>query len=989
MEVSDRLRALQELQRVRAELNDARATLQTLLETAWPEETENKDASCRFKVTLATDVDDAKALADLASSDCCRPRIPTTEEEMKAFIQRGVVLVCTSEVGGAGDADTGNRQYCGCCAVAGPSNVSSELPLQDSSAPSGQLVFIAVKQVDADGEAIEQADVAKELLAAAEDLLAGEHQCGEVRLKFDTETLSGPVDEDCAYQWLQHSDYTPSSTSAVPGIILTKTLALGFVCRSLARRVTAREQALSAQLESLQAQESLSALAATALADVEVQLQESGELDEAGAVAPGCDMLTPLPHDVCAAILRNLGVQDTGAVAQICRIFAQEASDNDVWQRLFVQNCWPPSDALLAFAEDSVDTPGGIDWRSRVHARAKASPVIVVDVGRGYTKYGIVHGLHGRPEGDGHAPHLVQLCSSPTHPPDCDHDEQLPFIHSQIDAALLQAAANPEDQLHRVALCPSAAAAPAEAPGRFAVLSGLTARDDLNGTLVRLESFEADKGRWKVCPVNVSQRSQTTEIRDRSNNTLVVLPERLRLVNRAHEFPLLIGEPFAATAGGAGGRSRGGLTRWALATQADLGSRPGPVRIIPQAQMALWAHGIDHGIVVNIGQGQTFALPVVCGEIVAPAAVATDVGSAALTRLMVQVLHQRYPFVDGSVMTWCRDLKENYCYVAPPVPSTTVKGVTLATEPGALRRRLSLGDDYGVQQVRVQFPITGDMIELDKERILVPEALFDPGMVQGEATLPMLILRCAEKVLALGLCGQEALQALLRNIVLVGGAADLPGIRPRTEFELRALLEHRASQELRSALRSPEDVFVLNPPLGAAGPLTSPRFVPFFGGCVRMASSRLPSTGIGVQDCTPPHFGERGRNGSPAEDTTADQHLPNRSIVIPNLAAWMRRRFFHLNAPAIFRTGGGGGEDEVWGRAGWQALGDLTDSDSDSEHTEQVPQEEPIGPHVEQSSSSTNREMVDLLLRHFRNGVQVQSPPQQEQANNEPSERVE
>ena len=30
--------------------------------------------------------------------------------------------------------------------------------------------------------------------------------------------------------------------------------------------------------------------------------------------------------------------------------------------------------------------------------------------------------------------------------------------------------------------------------------------------------------------------------------------------------------------------------------------------------MALWGHGVDHGIVVNIGQGQTVALPVVKGE---------------------------------------------------------------------------------------------------------------------------------------------------------------------------------------------------------------------------------------------------------------------------------------------------------------------------------------------------------------------------------------
>ena len=38
------------------------------------------------------------------------------------------------------------------------------------------------------------------------------------------------------------------------------------------------------------------------------------------------------------------------------------------------------------------------------------------------------------------------------------------------------------------------------------------------------------------------------------------------------------------------------------------------VQVVSQAQMALWAHGLDHGIVVNIGQQQTIAVPVVRGR---------------------------------------------------------------------------------------------------------------------------------------------------------------------------------------------------------------------------------------------------------------------------------------------------------------------------------------------------------------------------------------
>lgn len=41
---------------------------------------------------------------------------------------------------------------------------------------------------------------------------------------------------------------------------------------------------------------------------------------------------------------------------------------------------------------------------------------------------------------------------------------------------------------------------------------------------------------------------------------------------------------------------------------------PGDPQGVSQAQMALWAHGLDHGIVVNIGQQQTIAVPVVRGR---------------------------------------------------------------------------------------------------------------------------------------------------------------------------------------------------------------------------------------------------------------------------------------------------------------------------------------------------------------------------------------
>lgn len=52
--------------------------------------------------------------------------------------------------------------------------------------------------------------------------------------------------------------------------------------------------------------------------------------------------------------------------------------------------------------------------------------------------------MRGRWELDGHSPQLVQLCSSPTHPPDCDRNEQLCYIHHKLDRELLAAALETE-----------------------------------------------------------------------------------------------------------------------------------------------------------------------------------------------------------------------------------------------------------------------------------------------------------------------------------------------------------------------------------------------------------------------------------------------------------------------------------------------------------------------------------------------------------------
>ncbi|CAE8599629.1 unnamed protein product [Polarella glacialis] len=982
----------------------------------------------------------------------------TMEATLSGSSEALAALVCSSlstgsaEVLAVRSADA-SRELLGCC-VLRRSKVSSGMGRHASGA-IGEVALLAVRP-EHQGRGL-----GTSLLRAAEERLATKHQCEAVQLEIRGGSFpgsaggysSGPEEQkgsrkgkgrggapERALVWLRRRDYAVSERGGGGGsgrISLVRMLPLGFVSRALARVVGAREAMLMAELAAVEAD--------AAKAEGASSISGLGPCGTA-SVSPAAtvdSMLLLLPYEVSASVARCLGLASLGAVACTCHVMTEVAcKDAELWRFLFEKCCWPPSAALADFAEGVATCRAGVDWRERMRARAVAPPSIVVDIGRGYTKYGLVHGIRGRPEGEGHPPTLVQLCSSPTHPSDCDHNEQLQFIHTKVDDELARAAADAQHPLHWAAL-ESEAGAVAQAGGR-ALLCGLRQCTDLNGCVVRLESFDQERGRFValvVClhaplmsgnlipdgpptettadsddeesddsgpaieaaievdlaglaegvasqPESAALESQVSRIR-RSLRLLQslsgrsgVVPHRqamsmrllvdschLKPVRRARDLPLLIGEPFAVTAsGGMDGRSRSDPDRWALAMQAQLGVRRGPMRIVPQAQMALWAHGIDHGIVVNIGQGQAIAIPVVEGEVVASAACGSDIGSGSLTQLMMRLLSRRFSFLDSRVMTWCRDLKEAYCYVSPPPPAGV--GSLLERFNALQRAGGDVNNTLGMQSVSVDAPFAAPgSVQLDIERVVVPEALFDASLIGGP-TVQGLVLSCIEKVLAREVCDGEALRALLRNVVLVGGAADIPGMRPRTEFEIRKLLAERGSSSLKSALASTDDCFVLNPPLAdqhdqsrSSGSLTSPRFAPFFGGCVRAASSSSVASAA---------------FGKPSSDTSAAcGRAASTLAAVPGIAAWVRRQLFSLNAPAIFRAGGGGGEeDAAWALHHEQERpgSDAGDSESEWDAEEEsaardLPDEQEEGEDGEEGGEEEDATDDDLISGRARHSL--------------------
>eukprot|EP00931_Biecheleriopsis_adriatica_P050398 TRINITY_DN29175_c0_g1_i1.p1 TRINITY_DN29175_c0_g1~~TRINITY_DN29175_c0_g1_i1.p1 ORF type:complete len:751 (+),score=92.26 TRINITY_DN29175_c0_g1_i1:43-2253(+) len=622
---------------------------------------------------------------------------------------------------------------------------------------------------------------------------------------------------------------------------------------------------------------------------------------------PGFSALLHMPNEVWTGIAWSLNAQETSQVANSCKMLASSATDNELWLHLFMSTCWPPSSALLALTEGGTVNLGDVDWRSRLQMRAAAPPTLVVDVGQGYTKWSIVDSITGRPEGDV-APNIVQLCSSPTHPPDCDRDHQLQYIFDSIDRILSVAAKDPLHPYYNIVMAPASFC---PSPGTVALLHNF--HEDLDGEFVRLASYDESSKLWQVERISgqrqrvssaSSESSMGTQTSRRSSRkeSMQVAPENLKILRRAKDLPLLIGEPFACTVERVLHGVNVGESQFALNVRRELADRAS-ARIVPQAQMSLWAHGVDHGIVVNIGQQRTIAVAIVNGE--AKFGCALNIGSARLTIYLLNLMEDRHG-IDQRLMTWCRDMKERHCYVAPPAP--------FAYGGRSLAARLEAGDDFGIQRIEVQTP-QGRTIEMAEERVMVPELFF-----QQNSGLPDLILRCAEEALSKGFCEEEGVRMLLQQIVIVGGAADFPGMRPRVEFEVRALLRERASQQLSSALLSTEHAYVLNPPVGKAGPLITPRFVPLFGGCARAASS------LNLDEALQPlHSAMDDATESPTNVGLA--HRMRMNLLLRSIRS----------GAAVFRTGGGGGEDDnIWQLFEDDAWGESdTDDDSDDEEQKQ------------------------------------------------------
>ncbi|MHA1683100.1 MAG: rod shape-determining protein [Promethearchaeota archaeon] len=185
------------------------------------------------------------------------------------------------------------------------------------------------------------------------------------------------------------------------------------------------------------------------------------------------------------------------------------------------------------------------------------------------------------------------------------------------------------------------------------------------------------------------------------------------------------------------------------------------VVIFPSAVMALVNAGLSTGLVVEVGEGMAFIVPIHDGEVVTYAVNRLPLGGVDVNENLKNFLMQEGHHLSFSAQKEIlRDIKEKLCYVAEDVNIETQNAYSMN-----IRRPYALPD--------------GSTIEIGNSRFMAPEILFSPGMLgYNIMSIPQAIIDSVSKV------PPEIKRTMLGNIVLSGGSTKFPGFEKRLQKEL-------------------------------------------------------------------------------------------------------------------------------------------------------------------------------------------------------------
>lgn len=181
----------------------------------------------------------------------------------------------------------------------------------------------------------------------------------------------------------------------------------------------------------------------------------------------------------------------------------------------------------------------------------------------------------------------------------------------------------------------------------------------------------------------------------------------------------------------------------------------------PPSVLSLYASGRTTGVVLDVGEGVTHAVPVYEGFALQHSVVRSDVAGRNVTRqLQLQLRRSGLCFTTTAEADLVRAIKEETCYLTPT----------------------PVADDSMEKEAKTQYQLPdGQAVTLSTERYQAPSVLFDPSLCGSEEpgaadTLVNAIMKS----------DIDLRPKLFSQIVLSGGSTLTPGFGDRMLYEVRA-----------------------------------------------------------------------------------------------------------------------------------------------------------------------------------------------------------
>lgn len=190
--------------------------------------------------------------------------------------------------------------------------------------------------------------------------------------------------------------------------------------------------------------------------------------------------------------------------------------------------------------------------------------------------------------------------------------------------------------------------------------------------------------------------------------------------------------------------------------------RPAGFHLANSGQLVLYTSGRHTGIVTDIGDGVTSAVPFYESFCFSNAVQRQDFGGRDLTFYLQKLLYEKgHIFTTPAELQFVQELKENTGYVT----SEYIRDLKISDS--SLKKCVSLPD--------------GNSVMLDSERVKCPEALFNPSLA-GFPYLKGLPDLIESSLLN---CDIDVRADICVNFIISGGCSLFPGLADRLKAELK------------------------------------------------------------------------------------------------------------------------------------------------------------------------------------------------------------